>query len=125
MNSLLSTTHYLWTRHAHDKMRFYGLSESRVRRVIKTPARVEEGIAENTIAAMQPASYKMKDGQRTWSQEIWVMFRTVSIPSQKEGGSGTKSIKIISAWRYPGKTKEGASLPSAILDEIQEGLDGD
>lgn len=106
-------------------MRFYGLSESRIRRVIKSPARIEEGIAQSTIAAMQPASYKMKDGQRTWSQEIWVMFRTVSIPSNTNSGASIKSIKIISAWRYPGKTKEGSPLPSEILNEIEEGLGED
>ena len=66
---------YLWTAHAQAKMRFYGLSESRVRRVLHSPLRIEEGIAPGTVAALQPASYKTKDGKRSWGQEIWVMYK--------------------------------------------------
>ncbi len=39
-----------WTEHARQKMRFYGLSESRLRRVLRHPARVEHGIAPTTPA---------------------------------------------------------------------------
>lgn len=91
-----------WTFHARAKMNFYKLSEGRVRRVLHSPKRTEEGIAPKTIAMMQPASVrwaaagKPAAGKReeTWTQEIWVMVED------------KKSLrKVISAWRYPGKTK--------------------
>lgn len=126
---------YFWTQHALRKMKFYQLSESRVRRVIKSPLRIEEGIAYGTIAVMQPSSYKVRNNQKTWSQEIWVMYQIDSPkPSldkkNKEKGkgqsrivsSGDKLIKIISAWRYPGKTNPGRKLPPEVINEIEEAL---
>lgn len=113
-----------WTSHAKSKMNFYRLSEQRVRRVLHTPKRIEEGVAENTIAAMQPVSIISKtparnakhnvaggeDGKKkeTWNQEIWVMIEETK-----------KERKIISAWRYPGMTKSGDPLPAEILAEIK------
>jgi hypothetical protein len=101
-----------WTSHSKFKMKFYQLSEARVRRVLNTPARVEEGIAPNTIAMMQPVSYKTKNGVKSWNQEIWVMIQK----------SKSKGVKVISAWKYPGKTKEGSKLPEAIRGEIREAM---
>ncbi len=106
---------YLWTNHSEHKMKYYGLSQSRVRRVLHSPIRIEEGVAQNTFAAMQPVSYKTKDGVRTWSQEIWVM--ATNLKSKK-----SNSIRIISAWRYPGVSKNRMSLPDDVLNEIQEGI---
>lgn len=92
-----SSTLY-WTAHSKAKMHFYRLSEARVKRVIHSPKRVEEGIAPKTIAMMQPASIKTKNNKQAWSQEIWVMI-------QDEKRKGVKRRKIISAWRYPGITR--------------------
>jgi hypothetical protein len=78
-----------WTAHAKEKMKFYNISEQRVRRILKSPERTEKGIAENTIAVMQKAGGKRK-------YELWVMFQDTA-----------KQRKIISAWRYPGETKPG------------------
>ena len=117
-----------WTHHSKDKMRFYKLSEQRVRRVLHSPKRVEEGIAPDTMALMQPTSIKSSYAisasnirsspgraeskrEENWTQEIWVMVQD----------KGMKR-KIISAWRYPGKTKPGEPLPRAILFEIEEAL---
>lgn len=80
-----------WTHHAQAKMQFYRLSQSRVRRVLHSPKRVEEGVAPKTVAMMQPAS--LKSAER-WTQEIWVMVQDTS-----------SHRKVISAWRYPGVTK--------------------
>src|SRR3989344_111441 len=66
---------YLWTLHAQMKMRHYRLTESRVKRVIRHPARIEEGILENAIAGMQPAEGKN-------DSEIWGMYVLA-----REGGS--------------------------------------
>jgi hypothetical protein len=122
LQQLLSPSKLVWTTHAKFKMSYYGLSESRVRRVLKSPLRVEEGIAEQTGACMQPASYKFKDGKKSWNQEIWVMFSTSSRrhPGRNEGSNS--SLRIISAWRYPGVTKPRAPLPDIIQAEIDEGL---
>lgn len=79
-------------------MRFYGLSEQRVRRVLHSPKRTEEGIAPNTVAMMQVA------GSAKHPYEIWVMVQ---------------KSKIISAWKYPGRTKIGEPLPFEILEEIK------
>lgn len=94
-----------WTWHARAKMRQHMLSESRVKRVTRHPKRVEKGIAPDTIAVMQPA------GSKNNPYEIWVM---VSEKNSKRN--------IISAWRYPGKTKPGEPLPEEILKEFREAL---
>jgi len=92
-----------FTNHARAKMRFYGLSEARVKRVLNSPKRVEEGIAPGTIAMLQSA------GSAKHPYEIWTM-----IVSDKKGK------RVISAWKYPGVTKPGQPLPSEILREISE-----
>ena len=91
-----------WTSHSRDKMRFYQLSEARLRRVINSPQRIEEGIAPDTVAMMQSA------GSAKHPYEIWLM-----IQDEKS------RRKVISAWRYPGKTKPGQSLPAEILLELR------
>ncbi len=91
-----------WTEHAKQKMRFYGLSEARLRRVMRNPFRVEEGIAPKTTALMQPANPKH-------TSEIWLMY-------QKRRGT----LVMITAWRYPGKSPVRGALP--IPDEIRREL---
>ncbi|MBI4099224.1 DUF4258 domain-containing protein [Candidatus Parcubacteria bacterium] len=98
-----SERRYFWTRHAREKMRQYRLSESRVRRVIRHPERIEEGIAPNTVAAMQRASSRRR-------QELWTMYRLVP---------GRKLIKIITAWRYPGESPKRNPVPENILREVR------
>lgn len=92
-----------WTKHAKAKMRYYALSEQRVRRVLHSPSRVEEGIAEGTVALMQRA------GSKKHPHEIWVMVKDEKARR-----------KIISAWRYPGITYPGESLPEEILKEFRQ-----
>lgn len=102
-------------------MRFYKLSEQRVRRVLHAPKRIEEGIAPKTVAMMQPSSVRLerttegkaRNGQReeTWNHEIWVMIQ-----------DARNKRKVISAWRYPGKTRPGQALPNEILREINEAI---
>ena len=87
-----------WTAHSRGKMRFYGLSEARVRRVIHSPKRLEEGVAPKTVAMMQIA------GSKKHPYEIWVMLQDI----------GTKR-KVISAWRYPGLTKPRSEIALSFL----------
>ena len=89
-------------------MRFYRLSEQRVRRVIHSPTRIEEGIAPTTIAMMQPNKVTSDRQHETWKQELWVMIKEEKARR-----------KIISAWRYPGMTRPGEPLPPEILRELR------
>ncbi len=75
---------YVWTKHAVEKMRFYGLTESRLKRVLEQPERKEVGVVEGAVAVVQTIGNKRKT-------EIWVMYKN-------EGGRK----KIITVWRYPG-----------------------
>lgn len=114
---------YVWTHHAHDKMRYYRLSEARVKRIIRHPTRIEEGIVEGAIACMQvdirghrpafvPNKSELRRGKENYS-EIWVMYAI------KE-----KQIIIITAWRYPGKSPERNPVPQNVLSEARNIIAG-
>ncbi|MEX2008375.1 MAG: hypothetical protein WD850_02730 [Candidatus Spechtbacterales bacterium] len=93
---------YIWTAHSQYKMRQYRLSESLVKRVIRFPARVEESIVEDTIAVMRPAQSKNYS-------EIWAMYAPTK----------DKKLRIITTWRYPGKSPERDPIPQDILNEVR------
>ena len=114
MQIVLAKNKIYWTEHAREKMRYYGLSENRVLRILRHPKRVEEGIAENTTAAMQRA------GSVKHPNEIWMMYQGKSqIPNSKSKNK-EKQIVIISAWKYPGITKPGAEIP--MPEEVRNEL---
>ena len=145
-----NTEKYYWTRHSIGKMMQYGLSAQRITRVIRAPERIVEGVAKNTIAVMQPSSTRRgDDGKKTWSQEIWAMYQMKNknnntklksiqnkskIDINKNNNKDSldnltefknfnivnSQIKIISAWRYPGVSPQGDTLPEEILNEIAE-----
>jgi hypothetical protein len=104
LESLKKDTKYHWTNHVIRKMTFYGLSPDRVKRVISNPKRVEDGVAENTIAVMQPGTNKNKPS------EVWTMYQR----------KGSKKV-VISAWRYPGVSPIGKAIPipQDILEELK------
>ena len=128
---------YYWTEHAKMKMRHYGLSGQRITRVIRRPLRMESAIVDGMIAVMQPQSMRRAaDGSKTWTSEIWVMYKIVT-PDQKNADDKKhydakmyeflarvaqvqKQIRIVSVWRYPGKTEPGEGLPEEIMSEIAE-----
>lgn len=95
---------FYWTKHAKEKMRYYGLSEGRLRRILRTPSRREQGIAPRTIALMQPAGTKKPS-------EIWLMYQPL-----------IQRKRIISAWRYPGVSPLGKSIPipEDIIEELKK-----
>lgn len=95
---------FYWTRHVKEKMHYYGLSEGRLRRILKSPQRQEKGIVLGTIALMQPAGTKK-------ASEIWLMYQQVG---QKK--------RIISAWRYPGISPIGqpVPIPEDIIEELKK-----
>ena len=87
--------------------------------MIRNPKRVEDGVAENTVAVMSAPPGRdlaQKGGQPKnrnlhSKSEIWVMY-------QKRGA---KKV-IISAWRYPGISPIGKQIPipQDILEELKE-----
>ena len=115
-----NTDEIIWTKHSIRKMRFYGLSENRLKRVLATPKRKEDGVAPKTLAVMQRA------GSRKHPTEIWLMYQIInakySRPFADNGAGKTKNakLKIISAWRYPGISPKGKEIP--IPDDILEEL---
>lgn len=123
---------YSWTDHAAHKMLQYGLSADRLKRVIRFPARTEESVVEGTIACMQPTSVKTVNGKKTWSQEIWVMYKVEKKPPKTEKKSELDNyfkmfrpagrLKIITAWRYPGVSPKRDPVPQEIIDEARAAL---
>lgn len=121
-----------FTAHARYKMSQYGLSEQKVKGVIRNPKRTEKGIAPKTAAVMQAVSPKGVEGKparpgdpdcsgrETWKQEIWVMYvkkktKTIAgLPSQEV-------LRIISAWRYPGMSPKRSPIPEEIWQELENG----
>lgn len=108
-----------FTAHARYKMKQYGLSEQKVKGIIRNPRRTQKGIAPQTAAVMQPISPKMVAGKEVWKQEIWTMF--VKKKSTLAGPLGRESIRIISAWRYPGMSPKGNPIPEEIWRELEDG----
>ena len=93
----------------HPLCHLYRFSEKRVLGILRKPERKEEGIAPETIAAMQVTGTKKRP------TEAWVMYVILRKP---------KGIKIISTWRYPGRTPVGERpiIPEDALEELQKRL---
>ncbi len=100
----------VWTSHAKIKLKQYRFSEKRVLRIFRRPDRIEEGIAPGTIAAMQIT------GTRRKPTEAWTMYVVMK---------NKPLIKIISAWRYPGRTpqSERPVIPQDSLEELALNID--
>lgn len=96
-----------WTKHSQAKMRQYRFSEKRVLHILRKPDRKEGGIAEGTIANMQIT------GTKKHPTEAWMMYFILKKP---------RGIKIISAWRYPGRTPAGErpTVPQDTLEELNK-----
>jgi len=98
-----------WTDHAKVKMRQYGLSKSKLLQLLYKSERKEPGIAPGTMALMQKNRSYSKAKNKKSPGEIWLMYQDI------------KDLrKIISAWRYPGISKPGESIP--IPDDIRHQL---
>ena len=116
---------YQWTNHSLMKMKYYRLSQQRIKRVIKNPERIEEGIVEKTIASMQTS-----DSSKC-PYEIWTMYQIGNFKSKipnsekiqsskfKVPNQANRRIRIISAWKYPGTSPKNNPIPEEILKEIR------
>lgn len=114
---------YYWTNHVKDKMRYYRISESLVKRIVRFPKRIEEGIVPGTTAVMQPRIV----GGKT-KEEIWVMFVESEKPKKETSVNAqflTAKRKIITAWRYPGQSPIRAQIPipADIMAELEAAMD--
>lgn len=107
MKLIFQQERFYWTRHVRDKMRYYRLSENRLKRVLRAPDRKELGITPRTVAVMQ------KTGTKKHPTEIWLMYQ-----KQK------RITKIITAWRYPGISpkRQPPPIPEDILWELKHDL---
>lgn len=107
IQSIKNDRRYFWTNHAKYKLFHYALSPSMVKKIIKKPERIEEGIAPNTTAMMI-----RKDSQKN-KKELWVMIQKVR---------KTIQIKIISAWIYPGVSPLGKDIyvPEDAWEELNK-----
>jgi hypothetical protein len=116
--TLKNDMNYHWTQHVGRKMAFYGLSADRVKRVIRSPKRAEDGIAEGTIAVMQPA------GSPKNPSEIWVMYADTKKAAIKIGPLVKSRKIIITAWRYPGVSpvRDQIPIPADIVAELKREL---
>ncbi len=101
--------HYAWTHHVWEKMQFYGLSESRIKRVIRFPARTEEGIAPRTVAVMQSAGTSKY-------QEIWVMYKI-----QRQEKKDKDKKKPVRGGTANGREAEGYHGLALPREEPREG----
>jgi len=115
---------FVWTNHSIDKMRQYGLSEQRVRSVLHTPKRKEDGVAPNTSAVMQST------GTKKHPSEVWVMYQDINIKSSMPNDQSNPNDqflkpnkrRIISTRRYPGISPI-RTVPE-IPPEVWDILDG-
>ena len=98
---------YAWTNHVAEKMKHYQLSAQIVKRIIRNPKRVEEGVAPGTVAVMQPRGKKRVT-------EIWAMYQDIKV-------KGKSKKRIITAWRYPGVSpvREKIPIPEDIREELE------
>jgi len=109
----MKLTEISWTNHSQRKMKYYHLSEQRLKRVLNNPKRKELGIAPGTIAVMQPT------GSKKHPTEIWLMYQIVKNSKFEIRNS---KLRIITAWRYPGKSpiRGPIPIPVEILEELGE-----
>lgn len=112
---------FSWTSHVKNKMLFYRISEQKVRTILRSPDRKEEGIAPDTLAVMK------RNDKPSKKEELWVMYATKTNTAKEKTDDKEKRLKIdarkmriISAWRYPGVTKKGKEIPIPhdILEEL-------
>lgn len=119
LKAIKNDRNYFWTNHSKYKLLQYSLSPGAVKKALRRPERVEEGIAPNTTAVM-----KRKDTKKT-KRELWVMYQK-NIKSQKSKLKKQKNIipngkiKIISVWIYPGVSPKGREIyvPEDVWKEI-------
>jgi len=120
---------FSWTSHIKNKMVFYHISPNEIKTIFARPNRIEEGIADGTIGAMRIKKTQSKEKPET---EVWIMYKlanSLQPPDRSQKISRPKSLKsvarsrvtMISAWRYPGRTKPGErpTIPLDILEELK------
>ena len=95
--------YFIWTKHAIEKMKYYGFSEQKLRKLFYKHERKEDGIALDTIAIMNTV------GSSKRPTEIWLMYQLTQ----------DQKVKIITVWRYPGVSKK-QEIP--IPDDIKHSL---
>lgn len=108
--------YFSWTSHIKGKMMFYSISEQKIKTILKSPDRREEGIAPDTMAVM-----KRNDTPKR-KEELWVLYASSGKPTSMAARLLGEKKVMISTWRYPGKSKLGKPIPipDEILQEIRK-----
>lgn len=103
---------YIWTDHSKRKMLQYRIMPQKIKTILKTHDRKEEGIAPKTVAVM-----KRNDTPKR-KEEMWVMYQKLG--DRVKGLGYRPKMKIISVWRYPGISPKGKEfyIPEDTLKEI-------
>ena len=149
MSLLRTPKKLLWTVHAREKMAYYRLSEQRVRSVLHSPKRIEEGVAPKTVAMMAPVSTHAARAREARGglafrgsfspsplkgrkgialrRDAWEGFMTDRVTWSQEIWVMVQDVptgrKIISAWRYPGVSKVRGEIPGIMNSEYQSYLE--
>lgn len=105
-------------------------------RIFSTPQRREEAIAPGTIGAMKVMKHNVNKAavgmpQKRKETELWIMYKInggkVKPTKSKLEELGykrpkTAKVTMISAWRYPGRTKPGErpNIPEGLMEELAE-----
>lgn len=100
---------YIWTDHSKSKMLQYRIMPQKIKTILHSYNRKEEGIAPKTVAVM-----KRNDTPKR-KEEMWVMYTETKNEKLK-----SKKIKIISTWRYPGISPKGKriEIPEDTLEYL-------
>jgi len=111
-------------------MVFYNISGSQIMRIFRNADRREEGIAPGTIGAMKRRTKNsklitnnQKQKGKNREEEMWIMYKMNARRSARSRVAGHMSkVVMISAWRYPGRTKPGERppIPEGLLEELAE-----
>ncbi|MDP3999312.1 MAG: hypothetical protein Q8P76_01800 [bacterium] len=127
---------YIWTDHSKHKMLQYRIMPQKIKTILKTHDRKEEGIAPRTVAVMKrndrpgkaasPKAGEPRPFGRSGREELWVMYQLAvkqANPKSQISNSKTGKIKIISVWRYPGISPKGAriEIPEDTLRYLTKG----
>jgi len=109
ISSIKNTREFFWTNHSKYKLFYYSLGPTIVKKVIRRPERIEEGIAPKTTAVM------IRKDTKKQKKEVWVMYQ-----KNKKQEKIISRIKIISTWIYPGVSPKGKEIfiPEDVWKEL-------
>jgi hypothetical protein len=86
-------------------MRHYGVRASLVHRVLRSPLRCEQGIADGTIGYMRPFGSAPRGTTLPYRGEVWVLIKNEKRKKKSD------TTMIVAVWRYPGVSNVRDPIP--------------